>query len=1480
MRIERTGNPPASSSRQARSPRLRIPLGLALLAGAAFGGQVHAATCGVAAPTSLGKYAGALCFFDLGDYDDALASSASGQNFTMTLPTGGTFQFNLKRNAGAPTPGGPANGPMHAVSTPTWSGSALGNNNWYAGIPGKPVLYQTTSGSISVITFSNFVVVNPDATTSTSFDFIAVDGETTSAPSESFSLSTDGTAWSEIDRSGTNITYTGFGSQSISWRSPGGNASAPVLLSRSPTQIVATVVGGGLQGIAFAIAATSITVAKKIDDPYGTGLGRIGAGDQFDLAITNSGGSTFDVRGRTSTSGNASGVQPVQAQSLVYFNGPVTVGETMAAGSSSALASYRPTTTCTSTSGATSGLPTAVQGGSVTLTTIDPASFDLIRCTITNTIPQPQVSIQKSVDTTTLPPGGAIAYTVTVTNTGPVSAAGTVVDDPVPAGIDAFDWTCTASGGAVCPNASGSGAIHETLATFPPGGRVVYLVHATVNANPPARVTNTGSANPPHGACFPDHSAPPCTATVSNPPAPIISITKTTSSTQAISGSTVTYAVRVRNAGSVAADGTVLDDAIPAGLTAPFSWTCAATGGAICPNASGTGALHETLATFPAGGEFTYTITATVDADPPASVLNRATAMPPPDGVCADASSPPCAAAVALPAAPRITIDKSADTSDALTPGGSVTYTVTVGNGGPVDAAGTRVQDEFPAGIASATWTCVASGGAVCPAADSGGTIEPPAPLLDQTLATFPPGSSLTWTIVAAVNPTPPAQVFNTAQATPPEGGLCLPAVAPGPCTATVANPSGPIVDIAKSADVSVLIPGGQVTWTVTARNSGIVPADGTTLDDPLPAGITGATWTCAASGGAVCPSANGSGALAAVVATFPVGSTLVYTIVADVDANPHAATVTNTATISPPPGGLCNGTGAAPCSASVTLPLAPRIAIAKSVAPSVAEPGGPLTWTVTVTNAGPVDASGTLVGDPLPDGVDPGSVGWTCAASNGALCPDTSGSGALAESLATFPPGGIVVYTITATVSATPPLSILNTAIATPPVDGRCAPGNTLPPCKATTTTPTVAQVRLNKSVADASGDGIAEPGETLTWTITLHNDGGSDATGYGVSDPLDAHTVFVSASDGGTLAGGTVTWTGLTVPAGGTKVLTVVVTVVDPIPAGVTQIANLAFHTGDTPPDCTAVPRPQGCAEIPVVGAVGITKSVADGNGDGIAEPGETLTWTITLRNTGGSDASGYGVSDPLDPHTIFVSASDGGTLAAGTVTWSGLTVPAGGTKVLSVVVTVVDPIPAGVTRIANLAFRTGDTPPDCEATPRPPSCAEIPVVEPTAAVVAIAKSASTDSLMANGHVVYTVTARNTGTTPATNVLVGDAIPAGIASFSWTCAASGGATCPAANGSGALSETIASLPVGAQVAYTIDAVVVASPPERIVNVAGVSLANGSCAPCSASVEGTVQVGPPAEAKPVPAADRWALCLMAALLALAVSAQSLRRRR
>ncbi len=75
---------------------------------------------------------------------------------------------------------------------------------------------------------------------------------------------------------------------------------------------------------------------------------------------------------------------------------------------------------------------------------------------------------------------------------------------------------------------------------------------------------------------------------------------------------------------------------------------------------------------------------------------------------------------------------------------------------------------------------------------------------------------------------------------------------------------------------------------------------------------------------------------------------------------------------------------------------------------------------------------------------------------------------------------------------------------------------------------------------------------------------------------------------------------------------------------------------------------------------------------------------------------------------------------------------------------------------------------------------------------------------STTASGNtVVYTIVGKNTGPSPAASSFVSDIMPSGLSGVTWTCTASGGASCPA-NGNGNINTSV-DLPVGGAVTFTV---------------------------------------------------------------------------
>lgn len=110
----------------------------------------------------------------------------------------------------------------------------------------------------------------------------------------------------------------------------------------------------------------------------------------------------------------------------------------------------------------------------------------------------------------------------------------------------------------------------------------------------------------------------------------------------------------------------------------------------------------------------------------------------------------------------------------------------------------------------------------------------------------------------------------------------------------------GPAISVAiTKTGPAIATPGGPITWVVSIVNNGPADGAGSVFTDPVPAAITNVTWTCAASNGAACPNAAGSGnSINEVIAVFPPGGQLLYTINGTL---PQAGgQFTNVATITP----------------------------------------------------------------------------------------------------------------------------------------------------------------------------------------------------------------------------------------------------------------------------------------------------------------------------------------------------------------------------------------------------------------------------------------------------------------------------------------------------------------------------------------------------------------------------------------------------
>ncbi len=409
---------------------IRLLIGLAalwVLFGAAPG---HAASCAQAtsqgtAPPAWQTY----CWLDFTSYNDTTARTATGQNFSYTLSDGATLTFNVKTS-------GPA---VTSITAPSWTGAAVGNTA-FLGIPGRPILYQQAAGS-SIITISSIAITPPPGSPAvTAYMFVAADAESTDN-AESLRFVTNGGNWILLDQvdpiSGSQYpTYTGIGTNTFNESGAGltGNVGGFIVGSTSPTTITTTLNGGGLQGAMFAVRFASMRLTKIV------GGGRVNPADQFkfDIAATSSG----SVLGTGTSTGTGNG--PFAAAAVSLASGiPLTLTESMAAGSVSTLAKYSSRLTCVNgASGSSTPVPTNLATTSYNFGALQ--FGDAIQCTFTNTA-FPHLTLQKALgaggrlfDTDqfvlNMQQGATTIATATTTGTGSTIMTGATPQTQVTAG--------------------------------------------------------------------------------------------------------------------------------------------------------------------------------------------------------------------------------------------------------------------------------------------------------------------------------------------------------------------------------------------------------------------------------------------------------------------------------------------------------------------------------------------------------------------------------------------------------------------------------------------------------------------------------------------------------------------------------------------------------------------------------------------------------------------------------------------------------------------------------------------------------------------------------------------------------------------------------------------------------------------------------------------------------------------------------------
>ncbi len=227
--------------------------------------------------------------------------------------------------------------------------------------------------------------------------------------------------------------------------------------------------------------------------------------------------------------------------------------------------------------------------------------------------PQADLSITNTDGVSTVVPGGAVTYTITVRNTGPQAVTGARVLDTFPATLTPT-WTAVGAGGGMV-TAAGSGNIDE-LVNLPVGGSVTFTVSANISAGATGTLSNTATVTAPAGVTDPNPGNNSATDTDTITPASP-TVTGLAASPSAVCvGSPITFTATVGNvSGSynfTLTNGTATTTG--AGSTTAFNQVV---------TASGNGSQSFTLTVSASGQTNTATTSLTVNALPVAGLTNN-----------------------------------------------------------------------------------------------------------------------------------------------------------------------------------------------------------------------------------------------------------------------------------------------------------------------------------------------------------------------------------------------------------------------------------------------------------------------------------------------------------------------------------------------------------------------------------------------------------------------------------------------------------------------------------------------------------------------------------------------------------------------------------------------------------------------------------------------------------------------------------------
>ncbi|MGL2994043.1 PKD domain-containing protein [Flavobacterium sp. TSSA_36] len=1013
-------------------------------------------------------------------------------------------------------------------------------------------------------------------------------------------------------------------------------------------------------------------------------------------------------------------------------------------------------------------------------------------------IPRINLSLTKSVNNSTPMVGSNVAFTISLSNAGPSNATGVIVKDLLPNGFTFVSATAT-TGSYV------NGTGDWTVGTINSGSTQSLVVNATVNltgnytnvAEVTAATQSDSNSTPNNNVLSEDDQDDVTVVPVEKSD---LSLTKTISGGPYRVGDNVTFTVTVSNAGPSAATSVNVADYLPTGYTY-VSHTSAGTTYNTATGAwnvgtinSGASRVLSIIAKINDSGDYRNMaeVVFSNQFDPDSTPGNNNLAE---DDQQQVVISPVQIADLSLVKTVDVASPRAGDT---------VKFTLALTNSGPSAATAVIVNDLLPVGYTFLSYTATSgnynatNGNWVL----SGNVLNGKTEYLDIFVRVkAASGASNEYrnnAQVTASNQTDPDSV--------PNDGT-------GDDFSTITLTPSALVDLALTKTVNNSTPavGSNVVFTVLLSNSGPSIATGVVVKDLLPNGFTFVSANATA-GSYVNGTGNwsvgsiNSGSTQSLVINATVNPTGTYTNVAEVTA------ANESDSDSAPNNNILSEDD----QDDVTLIPVEKsdLSLTKTISAGPYLVGSNVTFTITVSNAGPSAATAVNVTDFLPSGytyISHTSTGTTYTLATGSWDVGTINSGASK------------VLSVVARINATGDYRNVAEVVFSNQSDPDSTPGNnnlTEDDQQQVAITPVeIADLSLIKTVDFTS----PRAGDTVKFTIALTNSGPSAATSVTVKDLLPVGFTFLNyASTSGNYDATSGNWTPSgSVLSGKTEYLDVFAKV-NAFTGATDEYKNTAQVTASNQTDPDSTPNDGAGDDYSTITLtpnalidLSLRKSV-----NNVAPPvGTTVVFTVTVSNAGPSDATGVIVKDLLPSGYTFVSATpSSGSYVNGTGLWTIGSIFTGSNQSLIISATV---NPTG--NYTNVAEVTQANETDIDSTPNNNTLSEddqdavttsrSPLID-----LSVNKTVDNSTPAVGNTVIFTVTVANAGPSSATAIVVTDKLPTGF-SFSSATTAAGSYN----NLTG--SWTVGTLTSGASATLTVRAIVL--PTGNYHNIAEVTGAN-----------------------------------------------------